>query len=122
MKTGEVDMTTLIVLFNLKDGQSAEEYERWAKTKDTPAIKQLLLIEDKRVYRVTGLMGANAASRYQYVEVIEVNDMTQLSKDTSTGELQQMIEYFRNITKDLLFIVTEQFSRRCGVRSRHCCI
>lgn len=103
-------MTTLIVLFNLKDGQSAEEYERWAKDKDTPAIKQLQSVEDKRVYRAMGLMGANAASPYQYVEVIKVNDLNQLSADTNTDEIQQLIQYFRQITKDLIFIVTEQFS------------
>ncbi|BAZ11582.1 hypothetical protein NIES4071_34080 [Calothrix sp. NIES-4071] len=103
-------MKTLIVLFNLKDEQSVEEYERWAKEKDTPAIKQLQSVEDKRVYRAMGLMGANTASPYQYIEVIDVNDLNQLSVDTNTDEIQQLIHYFQQITKDLTFIVTEQFS------------
>lgn len=103
-------MTTLIVLFNLKEGQSAQEYEYWAKDKDTPAIKQLPSVEDKRVYRAMSLMGSNATSPYQYVEIIEVNDFNQLSNDTSSDRIQQLIQYFRQITKDLTFIVTEQFS------------
>lgn len=103
-------MTTLIVLFNLKEGQSVDNYERWTRDEDTPAIKRLQSIKDKRVYRAAGLMGSNAASPYQYVEVIEVNDMVQFDTDVSTNETQQLVQYFRRITKDLLFIITEQFS------------
>lgn len=103
-------MPTLIVLFNLKEGQNAEASKRWANEKETPAIKPLLSVEDKRVYRATGLMGTDAPLPYQYVEIIEVNDLAQLRAQTGTGEVQQLVQQFRQITQDLLFIVTEQFS------------
>ncbi|MFB2894835.1 hypothetical protein ACE1CI_18145 [Aerosakkonemataceae cyanobacterium BLCC-F50] len=56
-------MKTLIVLFNLTEGQNADDYERWAE-----------------------------------------------NTDLSNDEIQQLIQHFRRITKDLIFIVTEQFS------------
>jgi len=104
-------MSTLIVMFNLNDKQNPEMYERWAKEQDTPAIKRLVSVQDKRVYRAIGLMGSDAASPYQYVEVIEVSDVNQLLKDLQQDkEAQQLVQYFRSITKDAVFIATEQFS------------
>lgn len=104
-------MSTLIVLFNLNDKQDQEIYERWAKEQDTPAIKHLSSVQDKRVYRATGLIGSDAAPPYQYVEVIEVSDVDQLTKDLQQDEeTQQLVQHFRSIAKDVVFITTEQFS------------
>ena len=48
-------MATLIVLFNLKEGASAAEYEAWAKKKDVPTVKGLSSVGDFRVFRSSGI-------------------------------------------------------------------
>jgi hypothetical protein len=103
-------MATMIVLFNLVEEQSVEDYERWAQTIDTPAIKRLSSVADKRVYRATELKGSENASPYQYIEVIEVIDAEQLDQESKVEPVRGMVEHFRSITKDVLFIESEQFS------------
>ena len=34
-------MTTIVVLFNLKDGVDQDEYEQWARTVDIPSVRRL---------------------------------------------------------------------------------
>jgi hypothetical protein len=40
---------TLIVLFSLKEGRSADDYERWARETDVPTGKGLPSVGDFRV-------------------------------------------------------------------------
>ena len=71
----------MIVLANLKDGVDPEDYERWILESYAPAVRDLPSVEDWRDYRVSGLLGSDAAPPYQYVVTLEVNDMEQLGRD-----------------------------------------
>lgn len=103
-------MTTLIVLFNLKPGVSIAEYERWAKETDVPTVKGLKSIEDFRVYRATGILGSDARPPYQYVEVIQVNDMTLFGTEIGTAAIQQIAASFQGFADNPTFVLTEQFA------------
>jgi hypothetical protein len=48
-------MPAMIVLINLKDGVSPEDYERWILESYAPAVKNLSSVEDWRDSRVRGL-------------------------------------------------------------------
>jgi NAD(P)-dependent dehydrogenase (short-subunit alcohol dehydrogenase family) len=54
----------LLVLFNLKPGVSAADYEHWAQTRDMPAVRSLPSVDDFRAYRVTGLLGSDTPAPY----------------------------------------------------------
>ena len=71
-------MPTMIVLVNLKEGVSPEEYERWIIESYAPATKALPSVEDWRDYRVSGLLGSLARPPYQYVVTLEINGPEQL--------------------------------------------
>ena len=101
-------MATLIVLFNLKEGASAAEYEAWAKKKDVPTVKGLSSVGDFRVFRSSGILGTDAAAPYQYVEVIEVNDMNQLGIDVSSEKMQAIAAEFGAFADSPTFILAEQ--------------
>jgi hypothetical protein len=103
-------MTTLIVLFNLKDGVSAAEYEEFARTVDVPTVKALKSVDEFQVFRSSGVLGSDAQPPYKYVEVIQVNDMNQLGADVSSETMQRVAAQFRAFADNPVFMLTEQFA------------
>lgn len=99
-------MTTLIVLFNLKSGVSAADYEAWARATDIPTAGALPSVEKFEVLKSVSLLGSEAAPPYQYVERIVVRDMAQLGEDVGTPAMQEVSAAFRRFADDPLFIVT----------------
>jgi REDY-like protein HapK len=103
-------MTTLIVLFNLKPGVNLADYEMWARSVDVPTVKALRSIEDFRVFRASGVLGSEAASPYQYIEVVEVNDMPLFFQEITTETLKNIAATFQGFADAPTFIITEQFA------------
>ena len=83
-------MPTMIVLVNLKEGVSPEDYERWILESYAPAAKSLPSVEDWRDYRVSGLLGSDVAPPYQYVVTLEINDLERLGQDMASEEMQRL--------------------------------
>ena len=57
-------MPALVVLYNLKDEDSKEAYEKWAQNTDVPTVKGLTSVDEFKVFRLEGLMGSEAAPPY----------------------------------------------------------
>jgi hypothetical protein len=101
-------MTTLIVLFNLKSGVTAADYENWARATDIPTAGALPSVDCFEVLRSLSVLGSDAAPPYQYVERLEINDMGQLGQDISTAAMQKVSAQFQAFADNPLFIVTEK--------------
>lgn len=80
----------MIVLVNLKEGVDPEDYERWILDSYAPAVRGLASVEDWRDYRVSGLLGSDAAPPYRYVVTLEVADLDQLGRDMAGEEMQKL--------------------------------
>ncbi|GIW09941.1 MAG: hypothetical protein KatS3mg061_0998 [Dehalococcoidia bacterium] len=102
-------MATLIVLFSLKAGVSREAYERWAAEVDVPTVAALPAVDSFRVLRATGLLGGGQPP-YQYIEVIEVNDLDALGQAIATPAIQAIAAQFQQFAENPQFILTEQFA------------
>jgi hypothetical protein len=102
-------MATLIVLFNLREDASVDAYERWAAETDVPTVKSLGSIDSFSVHRVSGLLGADAAAPYQYVELIEVNDLDGLLRDVSTETMAAVSAQFQTFAQDPIFMLADRF-------------
>ena len=89
----------MIVLANLKDGVDPEDYERWTLESYAPAVRDLTSVEDWRDYRVSGLLGSDAAPPYQYVVTLEVNDMEQLGRDMAGEEMQRLFSELHDLAE-----------------------
>ncbi len=100
--------TTIIVLFNLKAGVKASEYEAWAKSTDLPIVNKLGSVDSFKVFKSTGLLGSEAAPPFQYVEVLVVNDMGALGADIGSETMQRVAGEFRQFADDPLFIMTDE--------------
>ncbi len=104
-------MPTLIVLFNLKNKDTAaQQYEEWAKTVDVPTVKRLASVDEFRLFKCGNLLGTDTPAPYQYCEVIEVNNMEGLFADISTETMQRVAAQFQEFADNPTFIVAEQIA------------
>lgn len=101
-------MASVIVLFNLRDGVDRAEYERWAIERDSPAVNGLPSVRQFRVQRAAGLLGSDAAPPYQYVEILDFDDLGALTADIAREPMQAIAAEFGQFADHPVFIVTEQ--------------
>jgi len=99
-------MTTLIVLFNLKDATQRAAYEKWAREVDLPSAGALPSVDKFEVLKASGLL-TGGPSPYEYVEILRINDMAQLGTDVGTPTMQQVSAQFQAFADNPLFILTQ---------------
>ena len=103
-------MTTLIVLFNLKEGQPEADYEKWAKEEDIPTAGGLASVENFNVYRAEGVFGSDDAPPYRYIEIIDITSAEALVKDVgATPAMEGISAKFQAFADNPTFMVTERF-------------
>lgn len=98
-------MTTLIVLFNLKDASRRDDYERWAREVDLPTAGSLKSVDKFEILKASGLL-TGGPSPYEYVEILRINDMAQLGADIGTPTMQQVAAQFQAFADNPMFIMT----------------
>lgn len=99
-------MTCIIVLVKLKTGKNAADYEKWASEKDLPTVNALPSVARFELLRTAGLLTGGSAP-YDYVEILDVSDMEQFGKDTSTDAMAAIAAEFQEWA-DPTFILTEK--------------
>ena len=102
-------MTAMIVLVNLREGVSPEDYESWILESYAPAAKELPSVGEWRGYRASGLLGSDAASPCRYVVMLEVRDPEQLGRDMEGEEVQRLISELHELA-EVTQIMTERFA------------
>jgi REDY-like protein HapK len=101
-------MKSLIVLFNLKTGISASDYEAFAKELDIPTVKNLKSVSDFQVFKSQGIFGSEAIPPYQYVEVIHFDSIENLVSDMSKEpKMAEIPAKFQEFAENPIFIVSE---------------
>ncbi|HEX7006293.1 MAG TPA: REDY-like protein HapK [Alphaproteobacteria bacterium] len=103
-------MAIMVVLFNLKPGVAPEEYERWARESDVPAVNALESVERFRVYRSLGLLGSDAKPPYAYMELVEIADLDKLAEDAATEKMQEITRQFQAMADNPVWILLDQFA------------
>ncbi len=99
----------IIVLFNLKPGVAAADYEAWARSRDIPGVRSLPSINDFTIHRTTGLLGSTEKAPYDYVEIIDIADMDGFWKDIATDASTQVAKEFREwLGAPPMFMLTEE--------------
>jgi REDY-like protein HapK len=102
-------VATMIVLINLKEGVSPEDYERWILDSYAPAARNLSSVEDWRDYRVSGLLGSDAAPPYRYVVTLEVGDPGHLRQDMQGEEMQRLLSELHELA-EITQLMAERFA------------
>ena len=101
-------MPTMIVLVNLKEGVTPQEYERWLEERYVPAILDLDSVEEWHGYRGGGLPEAGGEPPYEYVVSVGINDLEQLGKDMQSEQVQLLLGELGQYAK-VTQLMTERF-------------
>ena len=99
-------MAKIIVLFNLKPGVAVADYEKFARETDLPIVNALPSVRRFEVLKSQGLLSGGAAP-YQYIEIIDLESLEQLGKDTATETMKKVAATFRSMADEPQFILTE---------------
>lgn len=100
-------MTIIVVLFNLKAGVHASEYEAWAKSTDLPTVNSLKSVDQCRLLRTTRLLSSELPAPYQYVETIEVNSIAGFHEDLAGPLMQRIKAEFEKFADRPVLMVSE---------------
>jgi REDY-like protein HapK len=84
-------MPTMIVLVNLKENVTPEEYERWLEERYVPAVLGLPSVDEWYGYRAGGLAEAGGEPPYEYVVSVRINDLEQLGKDMEGEQVRALL-------------------------------
>ncbi|MBA2713881.1 MAG: hypothetical protein H0U55_10075 [Rubrobacteraceae bacterium] len=84
-------MPTMVVLVNLKEDVTPEEYERWLDERYVPAVLELPSVDEWRGHRVSGLAEGDGEPPYGYIVTVEINDLEQLVRDMESERLQALL-------------------------------
>lgn len=98
---------TLIVFFNLKQTTDEIAYLEWAKKSDLPTVNKLTSVSSFEVFKGISMFGQDAASPWDYFEVIHIRSEEAFLNDIQTKEMQKIVEQFQLFTEDAHFILTE---------------
>ena len=97
----------LIALFNLKPGVKVADYEAWARSTDLPTVNKLGSVSAFRVFKTTGLLGAEGKAPYDYVETIDIKNMDGFWNDVGSQVMQEIAAAFAGMA-DVTFMTTEE--------------
>ena len=98
---------TIIALFNLKAGASAQDYLAWARSVDIPTVNGLKSVDNFSAYAIEGVFGSDATPPYQYFEIINVNNMDGFLDDIGTDVMKKVAGEFQQFTDDVIFLISE---------------
>lgn len=102
-----MSVTRIVVLLKLKPTASKADYEQWARTTDLPTVNGLASVEAFEVFEATGLLGANGAAPYDYIEILDVADMNLFGTETASPQMQRIAAEFQ-AWSDPVFISTRR--------------
>lgn len=105
-------MTTIIVLFNLKDDVAKEEYENWVASTDLPTVRNLRSVDNFQVFRSTGMLGSDDQPSFDYVEMISLNDETAFYEEIGSELMQGVAEQFQSFADNPQFILTQALQEK----------
>ncbi|MEO5962248.1 MAG: hypothetical protein ABIP87_02295 [Thermomonas sp.] len=100
-------MNTVIVLFNLKPGASAADFENWAREHDLPTVNALASIDSFETLRAKGLLIGEGKPPYEYIEIMRVPDMAAFAADLSGPAVQAGAAQFQQFADNPIFILAE---------------
>ncbi|MFN0116474.1 MAG: hypothetical protein ACKVPY_17525 [Paracoccaceae bacterium] len=98
----------VIVLFNLRPGIGAAEYEAFAAGTDLPAVRALPSVAGFRVHALTGRLFGEGAAPFQYCEVLDIADGDRFGADVSTPAMQAVAAKLQSFADNPLFLTTRE--------------
>ena len=103
-------MDTMIVMYNLADGQKQEDFEQWLRDVDLPGYKKLRSMRNPSYYRGEGLLGEAAPAPYRYVVVIEMDSPEAVEQEMAAPEWEGFVADIESRIKDAAYVTATRIA------------
>lgn len=100
----------MIVLFNLNDDQTEDEFVQWMKDNDIPVVSKLSSVTEYNLAKTVGMLGGEGDPPYQYMEIIRVSDFDKLGEEAADETIQNIGAQFRQKIRDGIWLLSEQIA------------
>lgn len=98
----------MVVLFNLKEDQSEDDFVEWMKDNDIPVVSKLSSVSEYNLVKTLGMLGAEGKPPYSHMEIIRVSDFDKLGEEASSEAIQAVGARFQEKIRDGVWLLTEQ--------------
>jgi len=100
----------MIVLFNLNDDQTEDEFVQWMKDNDIPVVSKLSSVIEYNLAKTVGMLGGEGDPPYQYMEIIRVSDFDKLGEEAADETIQNIGAQFQQKIRDGIWLLSEQIA------------
>lgn len=100
----------MIVLFNLNEDQTEEEFVAWMKDNDIPVVSKLSSVTEYNLAKTVGMLGGDGEPPYKYMEIIRVSDFDKLGEEASAEAVQNVGAQFQQKISDGIWLLSEQLA------------
>jgi len=98
------------VTFRLRTGVTPEEYDRWFRETNVPAVRKMESITSYRVWRVADVMEGDPS--YEVLEEMEFDDRAAFEREIAElPEIKAMLEGWYARVADQLVVFAEEVSQ-----------
>lgn len=102
-------MAQLILLYNLKDGVSRDDFETWVRDVDYPSMRGLSRVTSFTNYRAEKLLMGEGEPSVQYVEIFDIPDLDGFTSEDMPGEtVQSVMGAFMGFAEAPQFIICSE--------------
>ena len=100
-------MAKEIILYNLADHVTDEEYQEYVKNEKGPLLDSLSSVKKFELVKVTG--SASGDSPYQYVGIMHITSLEEFSqKDAPSQAFQEFMEKWQSMVSDFKILAGEE--------------
>lgn len=100
----------MIVLFNLNDDQTEDEFVQWMKDNDIPVVSKLSSVTEYNLAKTVGMLGGEGEAPYQFMEIIRISDFDKLGEEAADETIQNIGAQFQQKIRDGIWLLSEQIA------------
>ncbi|MFN4225264.1 MAG: hypothetical protein ACK4HR_03030 [Hyphomonas sp.] len=102
-------VTTLFVMYTLKEGVTPGQFEQWVRETDQPAMRSLARVQDFRTYRAERLLMGEGTPGVAYIEAFAIPDLEGfIAEDLGSETVQQVTAGFMGLAEAPQFIIVSE--------------
>jgi REDY-like protein HapK len=103
------------VIFRLRPGVSPEEYEKWFRETNVPAVRKMKSIQTYRVWRVLDAMEGEPT--FEILEEMEIEDRAAFERELDeVPEMAAMLEGWYSRVSDQVVFFAEEIAQEESAR------
>ena len=103
-------MDTMIVMYNLAEGQNEKDFEAWLHEVDIPAYAKMSSMRNPTYFRAGTLLGENNPSPDKYIVVIGIDSPEAVDKEMADPKWESFIADIESRITDATYVTARKIA------------